>query len=99
MKKRKVSEDISVFENRHKTKEIIFSTNFDQLFDFLEILGEGAQSTVKRCREKATGNIYAVKIFISDSELIDNLKIQYKILKTVSHEFIIKAHYLFVNPK
>lgn len=66
-RKRKVSEDMAVFESRHKTREINLALNFNDLFEILEKLGEGAQSTVKRCREKSTGNIYAVKLFRSDT--------------------------------
>lgn len=63
-----------------------------------EKLGEGAQSVVKRCVERASGKIFAVKLFRnSDCELISTLKTQYKILKLLNHPVIIEAHNLFVN--
>lgn len=67
IRKRKASEDMSIFETRHKTREVSLTTNFNDLFEVLEKLGEGAQSTVRKCREKSTGNIYAVKLFQSDT--------------------------------
>lgn len=63
-----------------------------------EKLGEGAQSVVKRCTELASGKVFAVKLFRKcDTELIEMLKTQYNILKSLSHTNIIEGYYLFVN--
>jgi serine/threonine protein kinase len=63
-------------------------------------INEGSQSVVYECVEKNTGASYAVKVIRKkDVETFKTLKEQYRVLKNLNHENIIKAHYLFVNYK
>lgn len=98
IKQRRKSEDLSIFENPGRNRDVYINNHFHELFRIEEKLGEGAQSVVKRCTELATERVFAVKFFRkSDCELISTLKSQYKILKVLSHPKIVQAHYLFVN--
>lgn len=85
-----MSEDLSMFQKGNKVKEIYISEDFKDLFVVGEILGEGAQSVVKKCTEVASEKVYAVKMFRNcDSELVEMLKAQYKLLTSLSHPHII----------
>lgn len=68
-KERKKSEDLSMFQFAHKTREVLSEFTFEDLFetDPRKKLGEGAQSVVRLCREKSTGFQYAVKLFRNTS--------------------------------
>ena len=80
--------------------EIYISNGFESLYELVRKIDEGTQSVVHLCKEKATGNLFAVKVLRNkDPDLMRNLKEQFRILKNLSHDNIIKAHNLFVNEK
>lgn len=62
------------------------------------ILGDGANAVVKLCRKNGEPNLYAVKIFKDgDEEMINIIIRTFKVHKSLSHNFIIKAYELFIN--
>ena len=65
IKLRRKSEDMSIFENPCRNRDVYINKRFVDLFKIEEKLGEGAQSVVKKCTEILTGKVYAVKCFRS----------------------------------
>lgn len=97
---RKLSENLELFKNGIQLKDIYIADNFFDRFEVHEKLGEGAQSVVKRCTDRLSGIDYAVKKFGQcDLELIEMLKVQYRILTEQNHINIIEGYALFVDEK
>jgi|JI6StandDraft_1071083.scaffolds.fasta_scaffold12903_2 serine/threonine protein kinase len=97
---RKHSENLELFKNGIQVKDIYIADNFFDRFVVQEKLGEGAQSVVMRCTDRLSGINYAVKKFgHCDSELIEMLKVQYRILTELNHPNIIEGYSLYVDEK
>ncbi|KAJ4765967.1 Serine/threonine-protein kinase 38 [Rhynchospora pubera] len=68
-------------------------------FDLLTIIGRGAFGEVRLCREKTTGNIYAMKK-LKKSEMVsrgqvDHVKAERNLLAEVGSHCIVKLYYSF----
>lgn len=61
----------------------------EQLFDLLDLLGEGSYGSVYKAVHKFTEQIYAIKIVSVTSEA-ESLKREISILKDCNSEFIVK---------
>lgn len=63
-------------------------------FEIMEQIGNGTYASVVKCVEKATGKVYAMKIFhrkwisLTDSQLEDHLS-EARLLRQLSHPYII----------
>lgn len=78
--------------------EVFIFNEFDQIYDLQSKIGEGANSVVYEAIDKRNQNKFAVKITRKkDQEIIKNLKTQFRILKNLEHQSIVKAYNLFVD--
>ena len=67
-------------------KETHIVHTIETLFERLEKLGEGAHSTVYKCREIETGKIFAAKVFKSvDTDTLRHYKEHFMIKRVVNH--------------
>ena len=66
--------------------------DFEDNFEMLELLGQGAHASVYKCCRKNTTEVYAVKIMKHhDEELAKMAENQFKILRSLSHPNIVKT--------
>jgi RAC serine/threonine-protein kinase len=68
-------------------------------FEYLKVLGKGTYGKVILCREKATGQLYAIKVLkketiIAKDEVAHTLT-ENRVLRTTSHPFLISLKYSF----
>lgn len=78
----------------------ITETTFEDRFEEFGVLGEGTTGIVKRCRERLTGKMFAVKeIHSRDDELLENWRSEFKHLVKLSHENIIRVNELIIDKK
>ncbi len=71
---------------------------FSDSYELMEKIGEGAHASVYRCIQKLTGKEFAVKVTKQgDEELIEGSKIQFKILKNLDHENVMKAEAFYTD--
>ena len=64
----------------------------------MKYFNKGTVGVVKKCIEKKTKNIYAVKIVNTrDEEVIGNIKKEFLHLKDLSHRNIIEVHQLLID--
>lgn len=65
-------------------------------YQILEELGKGAKSTIWKARDPDTGNIYALKHIVKETEedekFFEQAQIEYEISRKVSHEYLRKAY-------
>lgn len=68
-------------------------------FELFTIIGRGAFGEVRLCREKTTGNIYAMKKLIKSEMLrrgqVEHVKAERNLLAEVASDYIVKLHYSF----
>ncbi|CAA0841909.1 AGC (cAMP-dependent- cGMP-dependent and protein kinase C) kinase family protein [Striga hermonthica] len=69
-------------------------------FDLLTIIGRGAFGEVRLCREKKTGNIYAMKKLkksemLSRGQVVEHVRAERNLLAEVASHFIVKLYYSF----
>ncbi|XP_012574922.1 uncharacterized protein [Cicer arietinum] len=68
-------------------------------FDLLTIIGRGAFGEVRLCREKKSGNIYAMKKLKKSEMLsrgqVEHVRAERNILAEVANDFIVKLYYSF----
>ncbi len=70
-------------------------------FEFLKVLGKGNFGKVILCREKATNQLYAMKVLnkglvIRKGEM-EHTKTELRVLKTTSHPFLLTLRYSFTT--
>ncbi|KAH6779113.1 AGC cGMP-dependent and protein kinase kinase family protein [Perilla frutescens var. hirtella] len=68
-------------------------------FELFTIIGRGAFGEVRLCREKETGNIYAMKKLKKSEMLrrgqVEHVKAERNLLAEVTSDYIVKLHYSF----
>ena len=65
----------------------------------MEKLGEGSNGVVYRCRQRKTGEIFAVKSFKFEDEDIPRLKANFLLQKSLNHPSIIRYEAIYLNMK
>ncbi|CAL5184746.1 unnamed protein product [Lathyrus oleraceus] len=72
-------------------------------FDLLTIIGRGAFGEVRLCREKKSGNIYAMKKLKKSEMLsrgqVEHVRAERNVLAEVVNDFIVKLYYSFQDPE
>ncbi|WZZ02671.1 hypothetical protein YC2023_088592 [Brassica napus] len=72
-------------------------------FDLLSIIGRGAFGEVRLCREKKTGNIYAMKKLKKSEMLsrgqVEHVRSERNLLAEVASDCIVKLYYSFQDPE
>ncbi|CAH8337577.1 unnamed protein product [Eruca vesicaria subsp. sativa] len=72
-------------------------------FDLLSIIGRGAFGEVRLCREKKTGNIYAMKKLKKSEMLsrgqVEHVRAERNLLAEVASDCIVKLYYSFQDPE
>lgn len=66
------------------------SSHFELKYELLEKLGEGSNGVVRKCRNKATGELFAVKTFSFEEEHIAHLKENFMMMKRLRHSCIVR---------
>ena len=66
------------------------SSHFELKYEFLEKLGEGSNGIVRKCRNKSTGELFAVKTFSFEEEHIAHLKENFMMMKRLRHSCIVR---------
>ncbi|CAK57827.1 unnamed protein product (macronuclear) [Paramecium tetraurelia] len=73
---------------------------FEDRYDILQVLGEGAHAIVKLARRKETNELYAVKITrMNNEEIYNNVKRTFYNARCLRHQNIIQEIELFINEK
>ncbi len=73
--------------------------SFENKYDVLEIVGEGTTGLVKKCINKATGEIKAVKIIrTNETEILKAVKGEFLMQKELDHPGIVKVYEMYFNP-
>eukprot|EP00755_Sulcionema_specki_P026992 Sspe_Gene.86910::Locus_57723_Transcript_1_1_Confidence_1.000_Length_2568::g.86910::m.86910/K04373/RPS6KA; ribosomal protein S6 kinase alpha-1/2/3/6 len=79
-------------------KPVAFS---EEDFEVLCVLGKGSFGIVNKVKERASGNIYALKVLskmqIINQQQVNEVKNECKILLELSHPFIVKLHATFTT--
>ena len=61
-------------------------------FEMMKVLGKGTFGKVVLCKEKETGNLYAMKIlkkdFIQERDEVDHTMTERKVMKNIKHPFL-----------
>ena len=90
------------FENKDPDEGILYkkiSGTFKKLFEKKERLGEGTVGMVNRYVKKETGESFAVKTMKTrDEELTYQIKEEFRFMKELKHENIIKCYELYIDP-
>ncbi|WJX28382.1 non-specific serine/threonine protein kinase [Trifolium repens] len=72
-------------------------------FDLLTIIGRGAFGEVRLCREKKSGNIYAMKKLKKSEMLsrgqVEHVRAERNVLAEVANDCIVKLYYSFQDPE
>lgn len=80
-------------------KFLIFQTL--ENFEFLKVLGKGTFGKVILCREKATSQLYAIKILkkevIIQKDEVAHTLTENRVLRTTTHPFLIVSIYSCLN--
>jgi len=72
---------------------------FDNKYELLEIIGEGTTGLVRKCINKLTKEIRAVKIIrTNEIEILKAVKTEFLIQKELDHPNIVKVYEMFYNP-
>ena len=75
-------------------------SNVKEKYKILEILGTGSYGTVRKCKDRQTGEMYACKtIKKAKVDNVQNLRREISILETVDHPNIIKFMDVFEDEK
>ncbi|CAD8117583.1 unnamed protein product [Paramecium sonneborni] len=73
---------------------------FEDRYEALEILGQGAHAVVKLAKRKETNELYAVKITrMNNEEIYNNVKRTFYNARCLRHQNIIQEIELFINEK
>lgn len=70
-------------------KEMVSEQDPEQLFELLDLLGEGSYGSVYKAVDRKTSELYAIKIVNLTCEA-DSLKREISILKDCDSPFIVK---------
>ena len=74
------------------------NTVFSEKYDLLGTVGEGTVGTVKKCKDKVTGQVFAVKVIKKrDSELVTSIKNEFLHLKNLKHPNIVAAKEFYID--
>ncbi|CAD8118154.1 unnamed protein product [Paramecium sonneborni] len=94
------------FGKDEETAEIISlsvvddALKFEDRYESLQILGQGAHAIVKLARRKETNELYAVKITrMNNEEIYNNVKRTFYNARCLRHQNIIQEIELFINEK
>eukprot|EP00826_Nyctotherus_ovalis_P059986 TRINITY_DN8389_c0_g1_i1.p2 TRINITY_DN8389_c0_g1~~TRINITY_DN8389_c0_g1_i1.p2 ORF type:complete len:131 (+),score=35.81 TRINITY_DN8389_c0_g1_i1:462-854(+) len=72
---------------------------FETKYELREVLGQGVSGLVKKCVNKKTGELFAVKMVrTSDIEIVKAIKNEFQLQKELSHPNIVKVYELYYNP-
>ncbi|CAD8207421.1 unnamed protein product [Paramecium pentaurelia] len=73
---------------------------FEDRYESLQVLGQGAHAIVKLARRKETNELYAVKITrMNNEEIYNNVKRTFNNARCLRHQNIIQEIELFINEK
>uniref|UniRef100_A0A0N5BJD1 non-specific serine/threonine protein kinase n=1 Tax=Strongyloides papillosus TaxID=174720 RepID=A0A0N5BJD1_STREA len=90
----KVDGEFGNQENKNKKRKIGLED-----FDFLKVLGKGTFGKVILCREKLTGNLYAIKILkkevIIEKDEVAHTLTENRVLQRCKHPFLTELTYSF----
>jgi serine/threonine protein kinase len=70
---------------------------FEQRYEILEKIGEGANGFVNKCRKLRSGKIYAVKSLMMEEEHIMELKENFLAIYSLDHPNIVKYKALYID--
>ena len=83
-----------------KLKEVNTNEHYEDFFELLEKIGEGAHAVVYRCISRSTREERAIKLSKrKDEELINGMRECYHIMRELKHPNIIKGEFLFLDEK
>ena len=76
------------------------ANDFEKSYEELNILGEGCASVVKKCMNKSTKEIRAVKIIRSDDdEYIEIAKKEFHLLRSLENDSVVKMYEMVHDEK
>jgi len=88
------------FPNHSSTKQRKKKITFEN-FEFLKVLGKGTYGKVILCRERATMNLYAMKIIKKEmvifNDNIDQILAEKRVLQKTNHPFLLDLKYSFTT--
>ncbi|CEF70144.1 RAC serine/threonine-protein kinase [Strongyloides ratti] len=94
VKQQKIDNDINNQDIKNKKRKIGLED-----FDFLKVLGKGTFGKVILCREKTTGNLYAIKILkkevIIEKDEVAHTLTENRVLQRCKHPFLTELTYSF----
>lgn len=74
------------------------SCSFGAKYERLDLVGEGSAGSVWRCKERASGEIFAVKVMRTrDGETLANFRREFSHLKGLFHRNVVETRELYVN--
>nr|QWX95776.1 serine/threonine kinase isoform A [Strongyloides stercoralis] len=89
-----IENDINNYDIKNKKRKIGLED-----FDFLKVLGKGTFGKVILCREKITGNLYAIKILkkevIIEKDEVAHTLTENRVLQRCKHPFLTELTYSF----
>ena len=89
-------EKITTPKPRRETRKLTFEN-----FEFLKVLGKGTYGKVVLCREKATSNLYSIKVIKKDmviyNETIRQILTEKRVLQKTNHPFLLSLKYSFTT--
>lgn len=73
-------------------------SSFEAKYERLNLVGEGSAGSVWRCRDRKSGEVFAVKVIRTrDGEALANLRREFSHLKGLLHRNVVETRELFVN--
>lgn len=92
------SSRVFLFEEQDNAKSEDSPDSFPSKYEKLDLLGEGTVGSVWRCRLRATGEMFAVKVFRTrDNEILGNIKREFKHLKKLKHKNVVYMREIYMN--
>jgi len=86
-------EDVKKKSSSHLRKEEISQDDPEEVFEMIDIIGEGAYGLICTCRNVNTNQVYAIKFLEIDDEDEENLQKEIDILKeSIQCPYIVKYH-------
>ena len=75
------------------------NNSFENKYEILEIIGEGCTGLVRKCVNKETKELLAVKIVrTNEIEILKAVKEEFMIQSDLDHDNIVKVFEMFFNP-
>lgn len=72
---------------------------FEAKYELREVLGQGTSGLVKKCVNRKTGELFAVKtVRTGDTEILKAIKNEFLLQRELSHPNVVRVHELFYDP-